>query len=681
MPFPYARPLAAALAISSSFLAPALAEETTIEEISAAEERAIDAAVARVKPALVRIHVVETYYSEGRELKYEASGSGVVISPDGHVVTNHHVAGHAKVITCTFDSKEEVPAVLVGTDPLTDIAVLKLTPAEPMQFAVAEFGDSDAIEVGDQVLAMGSPQAISQSVTQGIISNTEMILPDWMERWGGMELDGENVGALVRWIAHDADIYGGNSGGPLVDMSGRIVGINEMRFGLSGAIPGNLARAVAEELIATGEVSRAWIGVDVQPRLKYGESDTGALVASVLGGSPGETAGIKPGDLITKLGETPVSVKFGEEIPAFNLLANALKVGEAVPVTLVRDGKELTVTVTPVLREPQQPREVEIKAWGITVRNLSRMMAKEMKRESTDGVLITSVRPGGPVGSAKPSMNAKDVIVGVGEEVVKSVDDLRRVTENLTKGATEPVRVLTRFERKTGQFVTVVRVGIDEENDPGLEVKKAWLPVETQVLTRDIAELLGDAELKGFRVTRVFKDSTADKAGLRVGDLILSVDGEPLTASAPEHYEELDARIRQYAAGTSVTLSLRRDGEELSLPVELTRAPLLDREMKRYTDEDFEFAVREVTFFDKSDERWAEDVSGVFVHQVTPGGWAALGGLGIGDLIMELGGKPTPDTASLREVLEAVRETKSASVVFKVLRGIHTRYLEVEPRW
>jgi serine protease Do len=659
----------------------AIAQVPSGDAIFGVQQAALDAAVAKVKPALVRIHVVETYYSEGRELKYEASGSGVVITPEGHVVTNHHVAGHAKVIKCSFDDKSEVDAILVGTDALTDIAVLLLKPAEPRTFAVAEWGDSDAIEVGDPVLAMGSPQAISQSVTQGIISNTEMILPDWMERWGGMELDGENVGALVRWIAHDADIYGGNSGGPMVDMSGKIVGINEISIGLSGAIPGNLARSVSEQIIATGEVRRAWIGVDIQPRLKYAVDADGALVASVMSGSPGAAAGIQPGDVITSIGGEAVSVKFGEEVPGFNLMVNRLSVDKPVEVALRRNGAEQKLMVTPVLREPQQPKEYEIKEWGVTVRNISRMMAKEMKRDSTEGVLITSVRPGGPAGNSKPALSQKDIIIGVGDEDVKNVEDIQRVTLEIVGDTKTPIPTLTRFERKTGEFVTVVQVGLQEESDPGLEVKKAWLPVETQVLTQDIAGQLGNEELQGFRITRVFKGSTAEKAELKVGDLILAVDGEALTASAPEHYEELDARIRQFEVGTSIALKVLRDGAEMDIPVELVRAPLLEREMKRYRDDDFEVTVREVTFFDKSTERWADDVVGVLVHQVTPGGWAALGGLGDGDLVLEVGGKPTPDIKATREALESVRETKAKAVVFKVLRGIHTRYLEIEPKW
>ena len=129
---------------------------------------------------------------------------------------------------------------------------------------MAKFGDSSALEVGDTVLAMGSPAGLSQSVTQGIVANTEMIAPG-----GAMRLDGESVGELVRWIGHDAVIFPGNSGGPLVNLKGEIIGVNEVGIGsLGGAIPSNLARKVADELIAKGHVERSWIGLVAQPLLK-----------------------------------------------------------------------------------------------------------------------------------------------------------------------------------------------------------------------------------------------------------------------------------------------------------------------------------------------------------------------------------------------------------------------------
>ena len=162
---------------------------------------------------------------------------------------------------CTLWNREEVEADLIGTDPLTDISIIKLRPEKAMHFQPASFGDSSKLRVGDYVLAMGSPMALSQSVTLGIISNTEMVMPRFWGTRGSFRLDGEDVGALVRWIGHDAAIYGGNSGGPLVNLEGDIVGINEISYGLSGAIPGNLAKSVADQLIAHGKVARSWVGL------------------------------------------------------------------------------------------------------------------------------------------------------------------------------------------------------------------------------------------------------------------------------------------------------------------------------------------------------------------------------------------------------------------------------------
>lgn len=673
--------LSLALLLPLGFTVPLAHATVDDATLSADLGSAVEEAAAKVRPALVRIHVVETYYNEGREQKFEASGSGVVISPEGHIITNHHVAGHAKQLKCTFADKSELEAELVGSDPLTDIAIIKVRGEAGQRFQVIAFGDSDTLQVGDHVLAMGSPLALSQSVTLGIVSNTEMIMPDRYRRRGGLQQDGEDVGGLVRWIGHDAAIYPGNSGGPLVNMRGDIVGINEIGMGLGGAIPGNLAKQVAAELMATGSVSRAWLGIEVQPRLRHGQADAGVLVSTALKGSPAETAGIQPGDILKSLAGTPVDVQFAEQLPDFNRLVAELKIDEEVGLEIERDGQSQALRITPIKREAVEPKEHELREWGITVRNLSFMLAKEMKRDSTDGVLVTSVSAGGPAGGAKPVINENDVIVAVGSQPVRNVEDLRRVSDELTADAEEPLPVLTEFERKTAQYVTVVKVGLRELEDPGLEVKKAWLPVEAQVITREVASLIGDTDLTGFRLTHVYRGSTAEKAGLQVGDLLYAVDEEPLTAARPENYEELTARIRQYRAGDTVTLNLRRAAEELAVPVELVRAPKLDREMKKYRNDDFEFTVRDITFFDKATELWEEAQKGVLVDQVKSGSWAALGELSSGDLIQTVDGQEITDVDAMSAAMDRVRESKASVAVFKILRGIHVMFIELEPKW
>jgi len=651
------------------------------QESSDSLRASVDNAVQQVKPALVRIHVVETYYREGREMKYESSGSGVVITPEGHVVTNHHVAGHAKQLKCTFADKSEVSAELIGGDPLTDIAVIKLDTSEGRTYPVARFGDSSAVRVGDHVLAMGSPLALSQSVTLGIVSNTEMIMPEFIGRRDRLEQDGEDVGALVRWLAHDAEIHPGNSGGPLVNMAGEVIGINEIKMGLSGAIPGNLAKSVAEALIAHGKVRRAWLGVEVQPRLKHDQATAGILLGGTVKDSPADKAGLLSGDLLVSLAGNPIDVRFQEQVPDFNLFVSNLAIGAPVEAVVLRDGAEVALTVTPEERQPVEPDQFELKQWGITVRDISFMMAKELKRDNADGVLVTSVRPGGPAGAAKPEINPGDILVAIAGKPVKTVEELREATHTLTKDAEDPVPTLTAFERKTGQYVTVVEVGTTELSDPGREVKKAWLPVETQVLTRDIAALLEDTTLTGFRITQVYEDSTAEKAGLEVGDLILAVDGEKLTASAPEHYEELPALIRQYRPKDTAELAVMRGTERMEIPVELIRAPMVSREMEKYENKEFEFTVRDVAFFDRATEQWPEDQKGVLVEQVKPGSWAALGRLSEGDLIIAVDGQEVENVAVMEKLMDQVATDRAAAVVFSVQRGIHGFFIELEPKW
>jgi serine protease Do len=641
----------------------------------------VEAAVARVKPSLVRIRVVSTSYSEGREIKSQAVGSGAIITKEGHIVSNHHVAGRAVRIFCTLVDREEIEAELIGTDPMTDICVIRLKPtgSGDRQFPTVEFGDSSKLRVGDHVLAMGSPMALSQSVTLGIISNVEMVMPRFFG--GRLRQEGEDVGSLVRWIGHDAQIYGGNSGGPLVNLEGQIVGINEIRMGLGGAIPGNLARGVAEQLIQYGRARRAWLGVEVQQLLKEPRDNRGVLVSGVLEETPAYEAGIRAGDMIVRVGETPVRVRHEEELPLFMALVSDLPIGKEVPFVILRDGQEKTVRVTPTEREELRPRQQELKQWGLTARNLSGLMARELKRPNSDGVLVTSVRPGGPAGAAKPDFQAQDVLVQVNDQPIKSLRDLSDLTRQLTEGKREPTPVLAAFERKGRRQVAVVRLGIRELEDPGLEATKAWLPLETQVISREIAAQINQKDIKGFYVTRVYRGHSADKAGIKVGDLIVAVDEERLTANAPEHEEDLATLIRQYDPGTTVKLTIVRNKERQPVSVALERSPRLRREMKKYRNEDFEFVARDIAFHDRAEEQWTPDQTGVLVEDVKSGSWAELGSLQDEDLILEVDGQRVRNVDELRPIMEKIASAKGRFVVMKVMRGIHSRFLEFEPKW
>jgi serine protease Do len=641
----------------------------------------IDSAIAKVKPALVRIRVVSTDYNEGREVKMQAVGSGAIITKDGYIITNHHVAGHAARIFCTLWNREEVEAELVGTDPLTDIAIVKLKPNHPVEFKAAEFGDSSKIQVGEYVLAMGSPMALSQSVTLGIISNTEMMMPRF---WGSarrFQLDGEDVGSLVRWIGHDAAIYGGNSGGPLVSLSGKIIGINEISYGLSGAIPGNLAKSIADQIMARGSVQRSWFGLDMQPLFKRSTDKRGVLISGVIEHSPADKAGFKPGDVLLRMGGSATDVRFEEQMPDLMWRLATSPIGQEVTAVVKRDGKEVTLRAAPIERGEAFPPQQELKSWGLTVRNFSSLLAEEMKRPSQTGVLVTSVRPGGPAGSAKPALQASDVIVEVNAQPLKNAQDLIAQTRKLTEGRTEPVPAMVTFERKAARYLAVVRIGLEELKDPGLEVTKAWLPVETHVISREIARQLGQPALKGFYITRVYPGTTAEKAGLKPGDFIIAVDGTRLSASDSEYEDELSSLIRQYDIGKTVELIVLRDKVELKIPVELARSPRLQREMKKYRSDDFEFTARDVSFFDAVEEQWDGGQRGALVESVKGGSWAQLGSLTEGDLILQVNGRPVDSVDSLRRELERIAAAKEKVVVMKVLRGIHTCYLEIEPNW
>ncbi|HSC28478.1 MAG TPA: PDZ domain-containing protein [Vicinamibacterales bacterium] len=644
-----------------------------------AESAAVASALAKVAPSLVRIHVVTISHQDGRELKREASGSGTIITPEGHVITNHHVAGRTRSIVCTLPTREEMPAEVVGTDPLSDITILRLQPPTPRKLPAASFGDASKLRVGDRVLALGSPLALSQSVTMGIVSNTELVLPAMSWPFNRMTLDGEDVGSIVRWIGHDAPIFGGNSGGPLVNMDGEIVGINEISMGLAGAIPSDLAREVAEAILRDGRVRRSWIGLEVQPLLTSSGHTRGGLIGGTIAGSPADQAGFESGDVLLKLGGEDVTVRFAEEVPPFNQRVMRLPRGKPVEATILRDGNVRTLKVVPVERESVEAPVSELSALGVAASDLTAWSARELRR-SRSGVRIRSVRQGGPAAEARPELRDNDVIVAIDGAAIRTLDELKRALERLLPPEGGRTQALVAFERAGSELLTVVELGRDGLEDPGLEARKAWVPVAVQVLTRELAQQLGIDGRTGVRVTRVLEpEGTA--SGLRVGDVITAIDGNPVEASQPADAELFATMIRQYRIGARVELAVLREGGQITVPVTLGMSPRLPREMKKYEDPHFEFRVRDVAAADRLEARLPADQAGVLVDAVREGGWAALGHLAEGDLLLDIDGEPAVDVRAVQEKMARIAEARPAAVVFRVRRGIRTFFVELQTSW
>jgi serine protease Do len=634
-------------------------------------------------PALVRIFVVIQEPAGGRMQRMQAAGSGAIISPEGYVVTNHHVAGNASRIMVNLANHEEIEATLVGTDPLADIAVLKLRldtrkdPSAPLP--VASWGDSDSLRVGDTVLAMGSPGALSQSVTQGIVANTSLIMPAFQQ--GAFKLDGEDVGSIVRWIAHDAVIFGGNSGGPLVNLEGQIVGINEIGMAsLSGAIPSNLARQIAEQLIRTGDVPRSWIGIELQPRLKEDSRSTGVLVGGVLDDSPAKAAGLEPGDLITRYDGAEVNVAVGEDLPPLNQRIFSTPIGKTVAVDFIRGNDNRTTQITTVRRPRPEAKPVELKAWGMTARDLTPFIAREKQRPSTRGVLVDSLRTGGAAFEAKPNLAPGDIITHAGGKEIQNGEDLVKITADLLEGKTERQPLLVCFDRGDAHMITVVHVGQDEPEHKTASARKAWPAMSTQVLTAELSLALGLKDQKGVYVVELVPGKAAEKAGIKVGDIITAMGGIKVDASQPEDDGVFADLVRRFPVGREVEVAVLRDGQPRTLSMKLTAAPGND-DAARLESSDFEFTARAMTFDDRARLKLDDEAAGAIVEKVEPAGWAALGGIAGGDVIMSIDGAPVGGIDQLKSILEKARQTKPRRLAIFIRRGIHTMYREIEPDW
>jgi serine protease Do len=356
-------------------------------------------------------------------------------------------------------------------------------------------------------------------------------------------------------------------------------------------------------------------------------------------------------------------------------------VGATVALKGVRDGYPIQWQLTTIEREPNQAREGELENWGLTICNFTRMSALEAERPNRKGVLVDSVRAGGPCAESKPALRAEDIITRVGDREISSVEDLRRFTKEWTKELTEPKPVLVTFVRRSEELVTVPKIGPEVQANKPARPAKAWLGVQTQVLTRELADALGLEGKKGVRVTQVVSESPAEKAGLKVGDIFLKLDGQVIAASTSADEELFDNLIRQYKVGGEAELAGVRTGNPLNMSVKLGKQPKPATELQEYKDERFEFTARELSLRDRLDAKLSDDENGVRIVSVQNAGWAALAGLSSGDLVFSIDGHSVQSIGALKQLMKKLHETKPRSVVFFVKRGIRTSFFELEPKW
>ncbi len=453
----------AAFCLSGFFLAPIVvgAEEKAVQPPAGAMKAAEDLSAAfeyvaeSVKASVVNITSVKTIkptMRRGQEvpddldlpdffdrflqpripkegLKQQGFGAGVIVSADGHILTNNHVVADADEVTVTLTDKREYKAKVVGTDPKTDLAVVKIK-AEDL--VPAKLGDSDKVRVGEWVVAVGHPFGLNYTITTGIVSAKGRA--------------NRLVAEYEDFIQTDAAINPGNSGGPLVNLKGEVIGINTAIFSRSGgymgigfAIPSNMAKSVMESLIEHGKVVRGWLGVSIQNldeamAESFGFKGTkGVLIGDVTTDSPAEKAGLKQGDIILKYD--------GKEMNDANQLRQAVAAtspGTKVKTEIFRDGERETVNVTVGEQEASaaviKGRESESEDLGMTVRSLTPEIAEQLGLKQSKGVVVTEVEPFGI--AAKAGLRPGDVILAIQNAPVEKVSEFNQAIRkhDLKKG-------------------------------------------------------------------------------------------------------------------------------------------------------------------------------------------------------------------------------------------------------
>ncbi len=378
-----------------------------------------------------------------RRMKVHALGSGFVIDKSGLILTNNHVIAKATAIKVKLADGKIYDAKVVGRDPKTDLGLVKVTPDKDFPPPL-KLGDSDAMRVGDWVVAVGNPFGLGQTVTAGIISAKGRVI---------------GAGPYDDFLQTDAAINPGNSGGPLFNMKGEVIGINTAIIkggqGIGFAIPINMAKKLLPQL-KKGKIIRGWLGVQVQdltPELAKSfnlKQDKGVLISSVLPGSPAEKAGLKQGDVIIAFNGK--KIKDAHDI---SRLVAATSPHTEIPIRIIRNGKEkmlkVNIGVMPVNGQTPSPQEVQ-NTWGINVQALTPELAERLGLNPGEkGVVITEVRPGSPAASA--GLRPGDVILEIDRKKITNTHDY---TEAMRKAAGEK-DLLLLVKRGNGNIYLVLK--------------------------------------------------------------------------------------------------------------------------------------------------------------------------------------------------------------------------------
>ncbi len=377
-----------------------------------------------------------------REFKQRSLGSGFIIDKEGYIVTNNHVIEDADEIRVQLRNEKEYDAEIVGRDPNTDLALIKIK--GPKNLPVMKLGDSDTVKVGEWVVAIGNPFGLDHTVTAGIVSAKGRVI---------------GAGPYDDFIQTDASINPGNSGGPLLNLEGEVIGINTAIVasgqGIGFAIPINMALGIVEQLRQTGEVTRGWLGVGIQDvkgevAEYYGlEEGEGVLVAQVFPGDPAEKAGIQPQDIILEVN----GKKVGSSRELSRLIAD-IGVGEDVRIKLLRNGKEKTISVTIAKREDtraaaEKPRKETEAQIGIQVADLTPEMANRLNLPDTQGVVVVDVATGSKAEAA--GIMQGDVIKEINHMPTHSVKAFKEALDKVNAGETLQMFIL----RKNMGFLVV----------------------------------------------------------------------------------------------------------------------------------------------------------------------------------------------------------------------------------